>query len=332
MRERSPLSVGERFGRLVVVKSVEPLLRGGKMRPAYLVRCDCGTEKVAMKQTLRAGSYNCGCAAGEVLREIWLKKNPRHLCIRTGCHEPVHKMRFCIRHYRFNNMRSRAARSKKLLPTFDELEAIVPKSMICRICKRQMNWLQKDGAATVMSLQHNRDGSLEMICLSCNVRHHSHPGDSFYDVDQSTRRCTLCRAFKPHDEFPRYKGKHWMGRANACKPCHNDRGKRWREANPERAKQLQRAAYLRQKKRELEAEGIMTRPMMMDEWIGKTVRLLGDIETRGGENFKKGDELVVETHWRGKLTLLDPAGTDVYCQGRRSISHVERHLVEIVEA
>ena len=71
--------------------------------------------------------------------------------------------------------------------------------------------------------------------------------------------------------------------------------------------------------------------MKMDEWVGKTVRLLGTMETQGGEIFKKGELLEVETHWRGKLTLLDPAGTKVFCQGRRSISHVERHLVEIVE-
>ena len=75
----------------------------------------------------------------------------------------------------------------------------------------------------------------------------------------------------------------------------------------------------------------MAPPIKMNDWIGRTVRLLEDIQTRGNTTFKKGELLVVETHWRGKLTLLDPAGSDVYCQGRRGISHVERELVEVVE-
>jgi hypothetical protein len=48
--------VGQRFGRLVVLRRAPTLTK-----PAYLVRCDCGTEKIIRGDHLRAGRVKaCG--------------------------------------------------------------------------------------------------------------------------------------------------------------------------------------------------------------------------------------------------------------------------------
>ena len=75
----------------------------------------------------------------------------------------------------------------------------------------------------------------------------------------------------------------------------------------------------------------MTIPVKMDDWTGRRVRLLRDIETQGDVRFLKGDILVVEGHWRGRLTLLDPTCPNTYGAGRRSVSRVNLGLVEVVE-
>ena len=76
----------------------------------------------------------------------------------------------------------------------------------------------------------------------------------------------------------------------------------------------------------------MSLPRKMNDWIGRTVRLRRDIETKGGVKFQKGEILLVDGHWRGRLELRDPRTTTQYCAGRRGISHVDRHLVEITES
>lgn len=64
---KTPLSVGERFGRLVVLAN-EPKDRFG--RSIYLCRCDCGEEKVAVQSHLRTGFVvSCGCATRERIAE-----------------------------------------------------------------------------------------------------------------------------------------------------------------------------------------------------------------------------------------------------------------------
>lgn len=62
----APLPVGERFGRLVVMRPEHP----GR-QSTYIVRCDCGTEKIVQAQHLRNGhSQSCGCLRKELLLQI----------------------------------------------------------------------------------------------------------------------------------------------------------------------------------------------------------------------------------------------------------------------
>ena len=69
----------------------------------------------------------------------------------------------------------------------------------------------------------------------------------------------------------------------------------------------------------------------MDEWVGKRVRLRQTMKNNGGDTFKKGEILKVDSHWRGRLYLWDASTPYCYGEGRRGISHVGRGLVEIVE-
>lgn len=55
----------------------------------------------------------------------------------------------------------------------------------------------------------------------------------------ATKVCTLCKKSKPLDEFPRQRSRP-DGRSVWCKPCHCDKSKAWREANPEKAKKSAR--------------------------------------------------------------------------------------------
>jgi len=64
--------MSDRFGRLVVIE--EGLLIGGagkKQRAACRVRCDCGSEFVVLRQSLRSGNtVSCGCKKREHLIAI----------------------------------------------------------------------------------------------------------------------------------------------------------------------------------------------------------------------------------------------------------------------
>lgn len=53
--ERFPLSVGEQFGKWTVIGSSVLMRKGGKMRPHYPCRCECGREQLVIAAPLRNG-------------------------------------------------------------------------------------------------------------------------------------------------------------------------------------------------------------------------------------------------------------------------------------
>lgn len=74
-------TIGERFGRLVVVAEVERSAHG---KPRVLVRCDCGGERVVLLPSLRSGrTTSCGC----VRREVAAARATKHGMY--GSHEHV---------------------------------------------------------------------------------------------------------------------------------------------------------------------------------------------------------------------------------------------------
>lgn len=54
---------GTRYGRLTIIKEVEPhVFPSGRKKRKFLCRCDCGTEWVAVLDNLRSGNTSsCGC-------------------------------------------------------------------------------------------------------------------------------------------------------------------------------------------------------------------------------------------------------------------------------
>ncbi len=119
-----------------------------------------------------------------------------------ACGEPSVMQRgarpLCGLHYRFQQMRATAQRRGKSVPTVAELSELLPKDMRCQDCGSRMNWLVRDGRLTAITLQHYRDGTLGLVCLSCNVKHGLFPDDSYrkiaplFKTRDGEKLCTRC--------------------------------------------------------------------------------------------------------------------------------------------
>ena len=153
------------------------------------------------------------------------------------CNEPGFrtkgKQTLCAKHVRFQQMRSQARSDGKSIPCYLELEGLFAAilDMKCPICARVMNWSMRDGSATVISLQHDRDNeAVRLICLGCNVKHSAHPGDSFYKMPGGHKRCPQCETIKPLSEYRVDRSKR-SGVKVQCKSCCSILEQRWRENN-----------------------------------------------------------------------------------------------------
>lgn len=172
-------------------------------------------------------------------------------CSRQGCADlavrHLGNARYCVRHYRFATMRARARRDGKSVPSPAELERLLPLNMVCAPCGRTMNWLSNDGRSTVISLQHDRDGALRLICRACNTRHAHHPGDSFYELRAGERRCSSCRTVKPETDFYKATSGRWNHRMSRCKACMDEATRKRRRENRGRYNAEMRAYRVTQK-------------------------------------------------------------------------------------
>lgn len=132
---------------------------------------------------------------------------------------------YCVKHYRFSYMRKSAKDAGKYVPSFQELDEVLKNldGMACRGCGKEMLWHSSMGAkADVLSLQHNRDGTLDFICLSCNATHYHFPGDIFYEIPDGSKFCQKCRTVKPKTEF--YNSSYMKtGVSTNCIPCEKAR-------------------------------------------------------------------------------------------------------------
>lgn len=149
-------------------------------------------------------------------------RKPQTICYRCG--EPSARYRsgqwLCPRHYRFLSMRESAKRRKVMIPSDEQLQSILDAAGLeCPVCQRPMNWLRENRTQTVVTLQHDRDGTMRFLCMSCNCRHFAYEGDSFYEVGPDQKRCNHCGAVKPLAEFCTDNGGRWANKHNVCKPC-----------------------------------------------------------------------------------------------------------------
>lgn len=58
--------LGQRFGRVIVIREEEPAVRGGRRRIMWLCQCDCGRSKIIEGSLLCTGATrSCGCVRRE---------------------------------------------------------------------------------------------------------------------------------------------------------------------------------------------------------------------------------------------------------------------------
>ena len=70
-RNRKPDGIGTRYGRLVISECAPPYVQPstGVRQRRWLVRCDCGAEKIVTQHGLRTGkTKSCGCLNEEMKR------------------------------------------------------------------------------------------------------------------------------------------------------------------------------------------------------------------------------------------------------------------------
>lgn len=148
------------------------------------------------------------------------------ICARKGCNEiGINKSgdysKYCDRHFVVKNMRGEAQYRKLTIPSHEwieaELDALAKNGMKCPVCKKKMVLRKKFGdAKSVLSLQHDENGKVRIICFSCNARYAS-IGDDFYKYGPNKKRCRHCKVAKDRKLF--YFDKKSRTHSSLCKEC-----------------------------------------------------------------------------------------------------------------
>jgi len=135
---------------------------------------------------------------------------------------------YCPKHYRIQSSRNRALIRKLHAPSLQELEAMIPKDMTCRLCQCEMGYSIRDVPhSKIMSLQHWKDGKVEWICVGCNSRHSTtqEPDDKWIELLKTLKPdeklCPICKKVKDIAFF--YKSPNGSkGRTAYCQVCHDE--------------------------------------------------------------------------------------------------------------
>ena len=143
----------------------------------------------------------------------------------------------CEKHRRFIQMQKTAKSDKKYVPSLYEIEKIVPKDMSCQDCGISMHWIDNRNRSSGAILQHYRNGTLGIVCLSCNIKHGFMPGDMYRDIPRDNKLCVSCKSIKPLFMFNLRKDGKKPYPLSKCKECCLIAHKKWRLENPEKYKQ-----------------------------------------------------------------------------------------------
>lgn len=172
-------------------------------------------------------------------RRVHDKDNPK--C--RWCDQPGTRFHgstpYCVIHARFVQMRGGAKTHGKAVPGLAELEAMRSAlvDMRCPHCRRQMHWGRSDGpAASQITLQHYRDGTMGLLCHSCNSRHAAHAGDDFMSIPVTHKLCRDCGEVKPLEAFGFNRNhQRFNDRHTYCRGCMNARVAAWRSRRSQAA-------------------------------------------------------------------------------------------------
>lgn len=186
----------------------------------------------------------------------------------------------CAKHRRFIQMQKTAKNDGKYVPSIYEIEKITPSDMICQDCGALMNWVDGSNRPSNAVLQHYRDGSLGVTCMSCNTKHGMMPGDSYRDLPDGHKLCTACKTIKPLTSFSLRKDGKRPYPMSKCKQCSLEAHREWRKKNPEKYKETTK------KNNQLKREN----PELARErdkkyyWAKKERKMNGNVTIRGDEN------------------------------------------------
>lgn len=149
------------------------------------------------------------------------------------------RLQFCAKHARFRQMQVTAERFGKVVPTLEQLSAMVAD--VCVDCGVRLHWLAGNERATMATLQHYRDGTLGIVCHSCNSRHASMPGDTYRDMPKDHKRCPRCELVKQFTCFSKDSARRGpMKLKSWCKACSGASRSEWVKDNKDRYNANQR--------------------------------------------------------------------------------------------
>jgi hypothetical protein len=155
----------------------------------------------------------------------------------------------CEQHGRFYQMQRTAKADKKYVPSLFELEKLVPKNMECPDCKTMMNWRDHNNRNKGAVLQHYRNGTIAITCMSCNTKHGLMLGDSYCDLPENHKYCNKCKTIKPLFDFGKRGKKEGEYPKSHCKLCSLENQKKWRNINYERYIELNKKHNDKRKKK-----------------------------------------------------------------------------------
>lgn len=144
----------------------------------------------------------------------------------------------CEKHHRFAQMQKTASVDGKYVPSFYELELLVPADMVCPDCGVGLHWIDDAKRSFGAVLQHYRDGSLGIVCHGCNVRHGNMPGDMYCELPPDHKLCISCKTIKPLFDFGKRRDAKKVYPMSKCKSCMRESFIRWKQNNPDKYKAL----------------------------------------------------------------------------------------------
>lgn len=190
--------------------------------------------------------------------------------------EAAYRIRWEGKPSRLKQMRRSAKYRGKYVPSSEELESMIPADMRCPDCGKVMLWKSKKGGHQmhkVASLQHYRDGSLAIVCVSCNSRHASMPGDSYREMPKDHKYCPRCRQCKPRDTgFSIHRShKGPLKTKSLCKSCSDIAVEEWRNKNWDKHSEYQRQ-YQKEWRKQNKAK--------IEEWRGRNRAKINEYQRR----------------------------------------------------
>lgn len=144
-------------------------------------------------------------------------------CNNKGVYKNSQYSWYCVLCTWINNRRTFSKRRNKYTPPWAELYELVVS--YCPHCNRKMHYERGGNMKLVATLQHYDDGTIGVICHSCNSAHGpAKRGDNWQDVPEGHKWCPKCDTVQEVNGFtdnPRTRD----GLRSICRACNNAHAK-----------------------------------------------------------------------------------------------------------